>query len=273
MHYFGAGEGFSADYFGEFANLMEANLQPKTETQTSPPPLAIMSQGTSGDLHWMDYSRPQRAEFSRKQYTEGLVSLALQALQTTECKNSAILKTAQARLKLSRRQPSAERLAWARELNQARGDRRPKDLPEVYAEQAAWLHENPSTELVLQAIRIGDLAIAAIPNEVFAITGLKLKAQSPLQPLVVMELANGAEGYIPPPEQHYLGGYTTWPARTAGLEVDAEPKIVATMLGLLEQVADGAQRRPLTTDFYNDQQRQAIEAAKAANNNLENRGK
>lgn len=24
-----------------------------------------------------------------------------------------------------------------------------------------------------------------------------------------IELANGAEGYIPPPEQHKLGGYTT----------------------------------------------------------------
>src|SRR5262249_51083823 len=46
-----------------------------------------------------------------------------------------------------------------------------------------------------------------------------------------------SEGYIPPPEQHRLGGYTTWPARTAGLEVDAEPRIVAGVLALLEQVA------------------------------------
>ena len=57
-----------------------------------------------------------------------------------------------------------------------------------------------------------------------------------------IELANGSEGYIPPPEQHALGGYTTWPARTAGLEVQAEPKIVAAVLGLLEQVA-GRPRR------------------------------
>jgi hypothetical protein len=109
-------------------------------------------------------------------------------------------------------------------------------------------------------LRIGELGIAAIPNEVFGITGLKLKAQSPLQPLLNMELANGAEGYIPPPEQHRLGGYTTWPARTAGLEVEAEPKIVEALVKLLEEVS-GQQRRPLTTDFYNEQQRQAIESA------------
>ena len=58
-----------------------------------------------------------------------------------------------------------------------------------------------------------------------------------------IELANGSEGYIPPPEQHVLGGYTTWPARTAALEVQAEPKIVATVLGLLEQVAGRPRRK------------------------------
>jgi hypothetical protein len=107
---------------------------------------------------------------------------------------------------------------------------------------------------------------------VFAITGLKLKAQSPLMPMMNLELANGAEGYIPPPEQHYLGGYTTWPARTAGLEISAEPRIVEALLGLLEQVAGGAKRRPLDRDFYTDAQREAIEKARRDDNNRENRG-
>ena len=103
-------------------------------------------------------------------------------------------------------------------------------------------HETPEVELKLQAIRIGEGAIAALPNEVFGITGLKLKARSPLRTMNV-SLANGAEGYIPPPEQHALGGYTTWPARTAALEAEAEPKIVEALLKLLEEVA-GRPRRP-----------------------------
>ncbi len=117
-------------------------------------------------------------------------------------------------------------------------------MPEVYAKEAIYLHDEPSRELKLQAIRIGDMGITAIPNEVYAITGLKLKAQSPFDTTMNVELANGSEGYIPPPEQHALGGYTTWPARTAGLEVPAEPKIVAAVLKLLEQVA-GKPRRTL----------------------------
>src|SRR5690606_1445637 len=100
---------------------------------------------------------------------------------------------------------------------------------------------------------------------------LKLKAQSPLQPLMNLELAGGAEGYIPPPEQHYLGGYTTWPARTAGLEVDAEPRIVETLLSLLEQVA-GAKRRAPPEDLYSPEQRRALEQARQDDNTRESRG-
>ena len=72
-----------------------------------------------------------------------------------------------------------------------------------------------------------------------ALTGLKLKLQSPLQKTMVIELANGGDGYIPPPEQHLLGGYNTWPARSAGLEVQAEPRIRAKTLSLLRDVHRG----------------------------------
>jgi hypothetical protein len=125
--------------------------------------------------------------------------------------------------------------------------RLPQTLPEIYAGEALHLHDRQQTDLRLQALRIGDLGITAMPNEVFALTGLKIKAQSPLQPAFNISLANGAEGYIPPPEQHKLGGYTTWPARTAGLEIQAEPRIVETVLELLEEVA-GKPRRPMTEE-------------------------
>ncbi len=126
------------------------------------------------------------------------------------------------------------RLEWAKAIVRHMGNRDiPNSLPEVYAKEAILLHEEPQRELKLQVIRIGELGITAIPNEVFAITGLKIKAQSPFETTMNIELANGSEGYIPPPEQHVLGGYTTWPARTAGLEVQAEPTIVEAVLGLL----------------------------------------
>jgi hypothetical protein len=149
----------------------------------------------------------------------------------------------EAKLDLSFRLPDAKRLAWARKVAAELNGRLTKTLPEVYALEQIHLHERPRAELKLQALRIGTLGIAAIPNEVFAITGLKIKARSPLQPTFNIELANGAEGYIPPPEQHKLGGYTTWPARTAGLETNAEPKIVEAVLKLLEEVSGSPRRQ------------------------------
>ena len=96
---------------------------------------------------------------------------------------------------------------------------------------------HPTRELQLTAIRFGPLGITAIPNEVYSSTGLALKKDSPLESTFNIELANGAEGYIPPPDQHKLGGYTTWRARTSCLEEEAEPKIRAKLLELLNEVA------------------------------------
>ncbi len=239
MHYVGA-RPVSADYFGAFCSRMaELAGGPGMET----PLVAMMSQGTSGDLHWMDYGKPVK-KTSSTAYADQIAHLAFEAYQKIEYRDWVPLAMAETRLTLRRRAPDERRLRWARAVVAAMKDPKlPGNRPEVYAREQILLHDEPQRELLLQAIRVGELGIAAIPNEVYGLTGLKLKAQSPLEPTFNMELANGGEGYIPPPEQHKLGGYTTWPARTAGLEVQAEPKIVAAVLRLLEQVA-GKPRRP-----------------------------
>jgi hypothetical protein len=271
MHYFGGPSGFSADYFGAFAKYLEEKVGPRDDS--TPAFVGIMSQGTSGDQHWMDYAQPMREGYTFQQYARELGDIALAALASVEYRRDIPLAMAETKLTLSRRLPSAARLDWAKGIRGKQTTPRPSNLPEVYAEQAQWIDEHPTAELVLQAIRVGELGMTAIPNEVYGITGLKLKAQSPLEPLMNLELANGAEGYIPPPEQHYLGGYTTWPARTAGLETEAEPKIVAALLELLEQVSDGRKRRPLDGDLYDAPQRAALKQAERDDNNRENRGK
>ncbi|QDV45316.1 Neutral/alkaline non-lysosomal ceramidase [Stieleria neptunia] len=241
MHYFGSSSGFSADYFGEVARQLESQIA-HADDESQHAFVGIMSQGTSGDLHWMNYAKPHQ-RVDRTDYARTITETILSARKQIEYRSDLTIAMAESRMKLRRRTPDAQRLAWAKTLNERRGQRRPKDRPEVYAQQAEWIDENPETEVVLQAVRIGDLGITALPNEVYGITGLKLKRQSPLGGTFNLELANGAEGYIPPPEQHRLGGYTTWPARTAGLEIDAEPKIVERVLSLLESVS-GKKRRP-----------------------------
>jgi putative membrane-bound dehydrogenase-like protein len=231
MHYFGGHPGASADYYGRFANEMKKRLAPDDDGY-----VAFMSQGTSGDLWWGDYSLPERRKWSIDEYTSGLANLAEVALQGIEYKSEIDLAMNQEMLTLYRRLPDEEQLAWARKKITEMGDNRPRNRPEVYAEQALWIEKNQIEGLVLQTLRIGDVAITAIPNEVYAITGLKLKARSRFPNTFNISLANGAAGYIPPPEQHLLGGYTTWPARTAGLEVQAEPKILSVLLKQLAKL-------------------------------------
>tara|TARA_R110002049_G_scaffold2750_2_gene21772 strand:- start:652819 stop:656415 length:3597 start_codon:yes stop_codon:yes gene_type:complete len=240
MHYFGASQ-ISSDYTGKVCQLLEEEMNKRAG---SIPAVAIMSQGTSGDLQHRDYSKPNvdgKVPFAA--YCQKLASFAVDGLKQIKHRSDLPLAMAETQLTLGRRLPDQERLEWAKGIVEQIDDL-PQDRPQVAAMEAFWIRDNPVAQLKLQAIRIGDFAIATLPNEVYGITGLKLKMQSPFPVTMNIELANGADGYIPPPEQHHLGGYTTWPARTAGLEAQAEPKIVSSLLGLLEDVS-GKPRREM----------------------------
>ena len=244
QHYYAKGS-LSSGYTGTFCKMLEEKYGDNF--------VGLMSQGTSGDLQHMDYSKPKaegvfaKTEDPYQAYCRALSDLAIEALEKVDHRADCELDMVEAKLTLGRRMPDDERFEWAKPIIEKLGDELPKSRAEVLAKEVFWIQENSEEELKLQALRVGDFAIATLPNEVYAITGLKLKLQSPLSTLMNIELANGAVGYIPPPEQHHLGGYTTWPARTAGLEVLAEPKIVESLLGLLENIS-GEERRQLEDD-------------------------
>lgn len=240
MHYFAGQSGISADYFGLFCAGLKQKLAPQSDF------VGIMSHGCSGDIWRRDYTDPdswtQLATVD--DYANGLVERAIKAYQTIQHRRDVDLAMAERRMKLRYRVPDQQRLEWANRIVSEMGDRPPKTQEEIYAREQLFLHQRQETEVVVQALRVGDIAIATTPNETYAITGLRLKATSPLANTMVIELANGGDGYIPPPEQFPLGGYNTWPARSAGLEVTAEPKIVEAGMDLLEQVCDQPRREP-----------------------------
>ncbi|QEG43384.1 LamG-like jellyroll fold domain-containing protein [Roseimaritima ulvae] len=237
MHYFGD-RPISADYFGLFANRVQDRLAAEANDKTLQP-VAIMSHGCSGDIWRRDYAlRPEdRPDFTIDGFTDDLVEIALEAYEDVEYQTDATIAMAEQRLPMKYRVPDKQLLQWAQKIIEPLGDNPPTNTTEVYAREQVRLHQLQATEVVVQALRIGDIGIATTPTETYALTGLKLKLQSPLKHTMVIELANGGDGYIPPPEQHVLGGYNTWAARSAGLEVTAEPKITAAGLALLEQVS------------------------------------
>jgi hypothetical protein len=243
MHYFAGERGLSADYFGLFSEGLKKKIAPDSQF------VGMMSHGCSGDIWRRDYAQPDSWEKLSKidEYSAGLIDKALIALEKVKYKSNADLSMAEQHMELKYRVPDKQLLKWSTEVVQAMGDRLPKTKEEIYAKEQVILHTRQKTEIVTQAIRIGDIAIATTPNETYAITGLKIKAKSPLENTMVIELANGGDGYIPPPEQHLFGGYNTWAARSAGLEVMAEPKITESCVNLLEKVCDAVRREPVQT--------------------------
>jgi len=243
MHYFGDRD-ISADYYGLFSNGLKERIAPQ-QVAGKPEFVGAMSHGCSGDIWRFDYTQPDAPQnkLTIDAFTAGLLDLAMKAYSNIEYRSDVDLQMAEIRFPLNYRVPDQQRLEWAKRVMAEMGDRLPKTTEEVYAREQVLLDQWQSTEVVVQALRLGDIAIATTPTETYALTGLKIKLQSPLSKTIVIELANGGDGYIPPPEQHLLGGYNTWPARSAGLEVQAEPKIAAAALNLLEQVCRQPRKR------------------------------
>jgi neutral ceramidase len=238
LHYVGQTQPVSADYFALYCDLMTEHVG----ADKNPAFMAALANATSGDMWLMDYTEPERRNYTMQGVAEEVSAAAFEAYRQIEYFDWVPLVMEESLLEVGVRIPSAEEIAQAQEFMKSFEGRKPKTVPEVYARETVLLSQMPPTrELKLQALRIGDLAIGAIPNETYASTGLWLKKQSPVRKTFVVELANGCEGYIPPPELHPLGGYTCWRARTACLEPEAERKIRSGVLALLKMV--DAQRR------------------------------
>ncbi len=201
MHYFGD-QALSADYFGLFCDYLEAKMGGEEAGM-----VAAMSHGCSGDIWRRDYAVPadQRPEPKINEYARQLGDLAIKACETATFSSDQTLAMAEERMQLKYRVPDVQLLEWSKRIVDEMGDRLPKTRTEVYAKEQLILHERQSTEVVVQGLRLGSILIATTPNETYALTGLKIKLQSPFPQSMVIELANGGDGYIPPPEQHALG--------------------------------------------------------------------
>lgn len=84
-------------------------------------------------------------------------------------------------------------------------------------------------------LRIGDVCIGSMPNEIFCEIGLDFRQRSPVQPAFLVSLAHGYFDYLPTPKQHELGGYETWVA-TNRLELNASDKMLGALLKMVAEV-------------------------------------
>lgn len=246
LHYVGGvpAESLSADYFGEFARRFTHRIE---AGQTDPPFVASMTNGTSGDINNINFfeGRSNQPPFEQiRLVANDVAASALVAYKRIQFENWVPMAMRETEIELGVRRPNADEIARAKQLLADAGPGPTNDRRLIYAGETLDLAEYPPTvKAKLQAIRIGGLAIVSSPCETFVETGLAIKKHSPFKPTFTIELANGYNGYLPTPEQHALGGYETWRAKSSYLAVDAEPKIRATLLKLLDDL-NASQPKP-----------------------------
>ncbi len=243
LHYVGgvAGPTISADYFAVFADRIQKLLEADRQ---DPPFVGIMSNGTSGDINNVNFREPSpsKAPFEKmREVAFEVADAVFEAHQSIEFQDLARLGAAWRELPLAVRKPTAEQLKFAKEVLERPEGTEPGHIREVnYAERVLLLHESPDEVSVpIQALRIGNLGISAIPFEVFVESGLEIKEKGPFEHNFTISLANGSYGYLPTPRHHKLGGYETW-LGTSRVEVQAAPKIVSNLLEMLGELQDEA---------------------------------
>ena len=228
----------SADYFGEFARLMPFRLRAGEEF------VAVMANGTSGDINNISFlvTRPPREPFEQIRIVAGKAAdAAWRAHAGIEAHCSdARLGSIRREITLRRRRPTEEQIERAKAVLAIKDEAELAKLPglaEAYAHRTLSLAEAEETlSVLLQAVRIGDLAVCTIPFETFCEIGLDLKQRSPFARTVVLGVANGYNGYLPTPEQHELGGYETW-LGTNRVQKDASVIITDHLLEMLGELA------------------------------------
>jgi hypothetical protein len=235
LHYVGGvpGTDISADYFGAFCSRIEELLGAGRQT---PPFVAMLANGTSGDINNINFrqKRPPQKPYEQINIVADAVAREAQRVyQEMKFHDWVPLGAAQKEIKLGVRLPNETESKRAEEILAKAEGRELRGSEEIYARETVLMKDYPKeVSLIIQTMRIGDLGIAAIPCEVFVEIGLEIKARSPFKPTFTIELAKGYNGYLPTPEQHKLGGYETWRARSSYLEVDAAPKILDTVMEL-----------------------------------------
>lgn len=251
LHYVG-GSGrahVSADYFAMFCERLK-KLQ--GDEDTDPPFVALLANGTSGDINNIDRlnPRPRGKPYERMREVADDVAHKVHAAlgEIKSWQGRVVLDVRYRDLHLSWRTVEPELLRWAAEVE----EQAPRVLggnvpvgakwattrefvrPLSYSGRVQLLADADGPALVpVQVLRIGGIAIGTSPCETFAEIGLEFKQRSPWPHAFMVSLAHGYIGYLPAPRHFELGGYETWPG-TNYLEPQASVKMLDALIEMTD---------------------------------------
>ena len=241
LHYVGGvpEDEISADYFGLFGNYLGQLMSVDEEF---PRFVGIMSNGTSGNVNNLNFGKKSEnlAPYAKMNYVAKDVAVKVfESLKKANYKSWVPLAAEQSLMTLKTRRAPPEAMANIARIQTRSSTEKPffSKWEKMYAQrilkmETEWPDE---VDIQLQAFRIGELGITALPFEAFTQTGLEIKEKSPFADTFTIELANGCFNYLPTPEEIELGGYETWLSINR-VEKYASEKITKQLLKQLQNL-------------------------------------
>ncbi len=224
-----SGQRYSADYPGELRRQLGVPI--------------VYLNGAMGDINQIDFSDPdETSQFfgtdAVKAFGSELADGVHEALGKAPRYTSSLIDAYSEIIELELRSPEKKQLAEARALYE--NDDAEWDTDRIYARELALLDERiategPTTQAEIQALKIGDLRIAATPAQPFCQMGLEIKA-SQENPTMIVSLANGNVGYVGKREHYAEGGYELTLKRGAALAPGAGEQCVAASIWALDKL-------------------------------------
>lgn len=226
----GSADFISADWPGEIGRVIAAVHGPDVVT--------LLLQGTCGDINHVVHDPtnlpiggPERAGLIAR----GLAGAAMYATERAEPMTALSLQGKIETLPI----PYYTRdKAFLAELAALRA--KPKRSPfEDYTLKRgeSWPHDGKIAHVPVQALRIGDVGLAALPAEIFVRIGLDIKHWSPAPATFVVELANArASTYVASTDQAERGAYGAKPILSRWLCADAGRRMADAAVTILHHM-------------------------------------
>lgn len=212
LHYVGNGRGnwISADYFEDYAKALQRIAGEQCTV--------IMANGCQGDINNIDFKQkpdpipPQLGPYYKQQKVANVI--AAEAWRTWNLiREDAFSGTGTVDARLTRvpfhsRKATPQQLADAEKLYVSCDQTNFSEW--IYARELVLLQKLPQDySVVVQALRVGELGIAAFNGELFVEFGLQTKARSPYPQTMTVALANGYNGYTATDRALAQGSYET----------------------------------------------------------------
>ncbi|NLX98702.1 MAG: alpha/beta hydrolase family protein [Rhodopirellula sp.] len=225
------GTEYSADFPGYLADSLRAEYGEGF--------VSLFGNGTCGDINHVDvgHDRPQGGHDEAARIGGELAKTVKAALKNARDVKAPTLAVRMKEIQVPIRKFSDEEAAWSEKVIASGEVHKLPFLDRVKAWNIRVMRsiDGDTMPMIVQVFCLSqDVALVALPGEVFADLGLAIKKASPFATTMVVELAHDAPGYIPTTKAFAEGSYETINGR---IQPGGGEMLVDTAVGLLKELS------------------------------------